>query len=457
MSKPQGKILIVDDNEELLIAFKLFLSEYFSVIDTIKNPNLIPDYLRKQTYDLILLDMNFSAGVNTGNEGIYWMKQIRDLEPYSAVVFITAYGDVELAVSAMKEGAADFIQKSWDEKKILSTILTAYQLQQSKVRIRNLEQKQKHLSERIDKSYSFIIGQSTAIKNILKLIDKVAPTDANILITGENGTGKEVIAREIHRKSGRVNEVFVSVDLGAISENLFESELFGSVKGAFTDAKEDRTGRFEVASGGTLFLDEIGNLPIELQSKLLTVIQNKEIYPVGSNKPIAVDIRLICATNMDLDKMVQENQFRQDLLYRINTIHIELPPLRERTDDIPLLTDFFLQKFLEKYQKPPLKFSEQALKKMKVHPWPGNIRELQHTVEKAVILCDHQEIKEEHCWPEGGQITKGFIPNTLNLDENEKIIIGKAIAKQKGNLSAAAKELGINRSTLYKKIEKYGL
>lgn len=453
----KGKILLVDDNQELLIALRLFLSEHFSVIDTIKNPNLIPDYLRKHSYDLILLDMNFSAGVNTGNEGIYWMKKIKETDPNVSVVLITAYGDVELAVNAMKEGAADFIQKSWDEKKILSTILSAYNLQQSKVRIQNLEQKQKHLSERIDQKYSNIIGKSSVIQNVLQMVDKVAPTDANILITGENGTGKEVIAREIHRKSNRSDEVFVNVDLGAISENLFESELFGSVKGAFTDAKEDRIGRFEIASGGTLFLDEIGNLPVELQSKLLTVIQNKEIYRVGSNKPVPVDIRLICATNMDLDKMVQENQFRQDLLYRINTIQIELPPLRERTDDIPLLTDFFLKRYLEKYQKAPLKFSEQALKRMKEHTWPGNIRELQHTVEKAVILCDNKEIKEEHCWPNGEKKAKIFTPNTLNLDENEKIIIERAIAMQQGNLSAAAKELGINRSTLYKKIEKYDL
>ena len=453
----KGKILIADDNKELLIALRLFLSEHFSVIDTIKNPNLIPDYLRQKTYDLVLLDMNFTAGVNTGNEGIYWMKQIREIDPNVSVVLITAYGDVELAVNAMKEGAVDFIQKSWDEKKILSTILSAYKIRQSKLRIQNLEQKQKHLSEHIDQKYTFIIGQSAAIKNILQLVSKVAPTDANILITGENGTGKEVIAREIHRKSNRADEVFVNVDLGALSGNLFESELFGYVKGAFTDAKENRTGRFEIASGGTLFLDEIGNLPVELQSKLLTVIQNKEIYRVGSNKPVPVDIRLICATNMDLDKMVQENQFRQDLLYRINTIKIELPPLRDRSDDIPLLAGFFLMRYTEKYQKPDLAFSTRAIQKLKEHSWPGNIRELQHTIEKAVILCDNKEIKEEHCWPDGEKKTKVFAPNTFNLDENEKIIIENAIAKHKGNLSAAAKELGINRSTLYKKIEKYGL
>ena len=275
MAKNQGKILIIDDNEELLIAFRFFLSKHFSQIDTIKNPNQIPEFIRKETYDIILLDMNFSAGVNTGNEGIYWMKQILEKDSDASILLITAYGDVELAVNAMKEGAADFIQKSWDEKKILSTILSAYKLRLSKLKIQNLEHKQKHLSEKIDSKYNNVIGESAAMKSIFNIVDKVAKTDANILILGENGTGKEVIAREIHRKSDRANEVFVNVDIGSLQENLFESELFGHVKGAFTDAKEDRIGRFEIASGGTLFLDEIGNLPFSLQAKLLTAIQNK--------------------------------------------------------------------------------------------------------------------------------------------------------------------------------------
>lgn len=455
MAKNQGKILIIDDNEELLIAFRFFLSKHFSQIDTIKNPNQIPEYIRKVNYDIILLDMNFSAGVNTGNEGIYWMKQILEKDSNASVLLITAYGDVDIAVNAMKEGAADFIQKSWDEKKILSTILSAYKLRLSKLKIEKLEQKQKHLSEKIDSKYNHVIGESAAMKSILNIVDKVAKTDANILILGENGTGKEVIAREIHRKSNRANEVFVNVDIGSLQENLFESELFGHVKGAFTDAKEDRAGRFEIASGGTLFLDEIGNLPLSLQAKLLTAIQNKEICRIGSNKTIPVDIRLICATNNDIDKMVEENTFREDLLYRINTIKIELPTLKERIEDINLLADFFLKKYTDKYNKIDLKFSQNAISKLNQYSWPGNIRELQHTIEKAVILCDGKTIMPIHFWPEGEKQVKSTTANSFNLDENEKILIEKAIQKYKGNISSAAKELGINRSTLYKKMEKY--
>ena len=457
MSKRKGKILIVDDNEELLIAFRFFLSKHFEKIDTIKNPNRIPEYIRKEIYDIILLDMNFTAGVNTGNEGIYWMKQILEKDPNASVVLITAYGDVELAVSAMKEGAVDFIQKSWDEEKILSTILSAYNLRLSKLKIENLEQKQKHLSDKIDSNFNQIIGKSVAMQNVFQMIDKVSTTDANVLILGENGTGKEVIAREIHRKSERANEVFISVDIGALQENLFESELFGHVKGAFTDAKEDRAGRFEIASGGTLFLDEIGNLPIALQAKLLTAVQNKEVYRIGSNKPIPVDIRLICATNKEPAEMVEKGNFREDLLYRINTITINLPPLRERDDDIILLAQFFLKQYSEKYNKTNLKFSSPITNKLKVHSWHGNVRELKHTIEKAVILCDGNTILNHHCWPDGEQKTNKSVAKSLNLDENEKVIIEKAIQKYKGNISSAANELGINRSTLYKKMEKYGI
>ncbi|MBU8892176.1 MAG: sigma-54 dependent transcriptional regulator [Bacteroidales bacterium] len=457
MSKTQGKILIVDDNEELLIAFRFFLSKHFTLIDTIKNPNLIHESIRKETYDIVLLDMNFSAGVNTGNEGIYWMKQILEKDPNASVVLITAYSDVELAVNAMKEGAADFIQKSWDEKKILSTILSAYNIRLSKLKIKTLEQKQKHLSEKIDSKFNNVIGESTSMQAILKMVKKVAVTDANVLILGENGTGKEVIAREIHRKSNRANEVFVSVDIGALQETLFESELFGHVKGSFTDAKEDRVGRFEIASGGTLFLDEIGNLPISLQAKLLAAIQNKEIFRVGSNNPVPVDIRLICATNKNLNDMIIEGGFREDLLYRINTIKIDLPALKERGNDITLLANFFLNKFANKYNKPDLKFNQNTISKLMQHSWPGNIRELQHTIEKAVILCDGNVILSSQCWPEGENTNKHFLPDTLNIDENEKVLIEKAIQKYKGNISMASKELGINRSTLYKKMEKYGI
>jgi len=453
----KGKILIVDDNEELLIAFRFFLSKHFDVIDTIKSPNLIHESLRKETYDIILLDMNFSAGINTGNEGFYWMKQILEKDPTASVVLITAYGDVELAVNAMKEGAADFIQKSWDEEKILSTILSAYTLRLSKLKILNLEQKQKHLSDKIDSNYNQIIGKSSSMKSVFNLIDKVAKTEANVLILGENGTGKELIAREIHRKSNRSKEVFVNVDIGALQENLFESELFGHVKGSFTDAKEDRVGRFEIASGGTLFLDEIGNLPLQLQAKILSAIQNKEIYKVGSNTPIPVDIRLISATNKNLNDMIIEGSFREDLLYRINTIKIDLPALKERENDIALLANFFLTKFANKYNKLDLKFNQNTINKLLQHSWPGNIRELQHTIEKAVILCDGKVILSNYCWPEGESSNKNFTLNTLNLNDNEKVLIEKAIQKYKGNISLASKELGINRSTLYKKMEKYDI
>ncbi len=457
MPKQKGKILIVDDNEELLIALRFFLSKHFEKIDTIKNPNLIPEYIRKESYDIVLLDMNFAAGVNSGNEGIYWMKQILEKDQSASIVLITAYGDVELAVNAMKEGATDFIQKSWDEKKILSTILASYNLRLSKLKIQNLQHKQKHLSDKIDQNFNQVIGKSVAMQNIFEIIEKVAKTDANMLILGENGTGKEVIAREVHRKSNRTNEVFVSVDMGALQENLFESELFGHVKGSFTDAKEDRAGRFEIASGGTLFLDEIGNLPMPLQAKLLTAIQNKEIYRIGSNKPIPVDIRLICATNKNPEEMIEKNLFREDLLYRINTININLPPLRERNEDIILLSNFFLKTYAEKYNKSNVKFHSSLLPKLKEHSWPGNVRELEHTIEKAVILCEGNIILNQHCWPESEIKPKNSVARSLNLDENEKVLIEKAIRKYKGNISSAAKELGINRSTLYKKMEKYGI
>lgn len=453
----KGKILVIDDNEELLIAFRLFLSKHFDVIDTLKTPNLIHEQLRKDNYDIVLLDMNFSAGINSGNEGLYWMKEIHTIDSTLSVVLITAYADIELAVNAMKEGAADFIQKSWDERKILSTILSAYNLKQSKVKIKDLEQKQKHLQDNINSNYDSIIGKSRAMQNIFTMIDKVSGTDANILIEGENGTGKELVAREIHKKSNRSNEVFVSVDIGALQENLFESELFGHVKGAFTDAKEDKPGRFEIASGGTLFLDEIGNLPVQLQAKLLTAIQRKEICRLGSNTPIPLDIRLICATNSNLNDMLIEGKFREDLLYRINTIKINLPSLRERENDVILLANFFLKKYTKKYKRQGLSISSQTLDKLKKYSWPGNIRELQHTIEKAVILCDSNTILPSHCWPEGEQNKPTLNSNTLNLNDNEKILIEKAIEKHKGNISLAAKELGINRSTLYKKIEKYGI
>ena len=453
----KGQILIVDDNIELLIAFKHFLTPHFKEVKTEKNPNLIPEIIRKNTYDVILLDMNFQAGINTGNEGFYWMKKILESDPLATIVFITAYGDVELAVKAMKEGVVDFIQKSWDEEKILSTIFAAYKLRQSKIQIYKLKSKQKHLVEAIHKSHSLVHGESLAMHKILNIIDKVSGTDANILILGENGTGKEVIAREIHQRSQRKDEIFVNIDLGAISETLFESELFGYVKGAFTDAKEDRSGRFEVASGGTLFLDEIGNLPLHLQPKLLSAIQNREITRIGSDIPIPIDIRLICATNKDPYKMLEENSFREDLLYRINTIQIEIPPLRERTDDIEALSIHFLNYYVLKYKNKQLSISKAAIEKLKNHTWFGNIRELQHTIEKAVIMSEGNQLKANDFLFTGKAQLKNMDIETFNLTENEKQIIQKAVHKFKGNISLTAKELGINRSTLYDKMKKYDI
>ncbi|MBU1014539.1 MAG: sigma-54 dependent transcriptional regulator [Bacteroidetes bacterium] len=456
MENKHGNILIIDDNEEMLLALKVFLAPHFSKIVTEKNPNLIP-VLVKDNFDIILLDMNFSAGINSGNEGFFWMNEILKIDSNACIVFITAYSDVELAVKAIKEGAADFIQKSWDEKKILSTVMAAYKLRRSKQEISQLKSKQKHLTEGIQEKFHFIHGSSPSTLKVIETIKKISATEASILLLGENGTGKEVIAREIHQLSKRKDGIFVSIDLGAISESLFESELFGHIKGAFTDANEDRTGRFEIASGGTLFLDEIGNLPLHLQSKLLSVIQNREITRVGSSVTIPIDIRLICATNKDLYKMLDENSFREDLLYRINTIQIEIPPLRERSADIENLTLHFLNLYAQKYKNKPISISKAAIEKLKKHSWFGNIRELQHTIEKAVIMTEAEQIMANDLSFSGKTTSKNMDVESLNLAENEKQIILKAIQKFKGNMSLTAKELGINRSTLYDKMKKYDL
>ena len=453
--KQKGKLLIVDDNTDLLAGLKIFLGPQVEFIHTLRNPNLIPETLRKEVYDVILLDMNFSAGLNTGNEGIYWMHRILEIQPLASVVLITAYGDVELAVKAMKEGATDFIQKSWEEEKILSTVLSALARCQSRREIQDLRQKQKHLNEKAEREYAFCQPESPAMKKIFQTIGKVAPTDANVLILGENGTGKEVIARELHRQSSRSEEIFISLNLNAIPESLFESDLFGHVKGAFTDAKESKAGRFEIANNGSLFLDEIGNLPLALQSKLLTVLQERKFTRIGATVTTPIDIRLICATNMPLSQMVDEGRFRQDLFYRINTIVIEIPPLRQRTEDIPSLADYYLHHFAEKYNKPVDEIRQDALEKLLSYPWPGNIRELQHTIEKAVILSESETLTALDI---GMNESPGsaFSPANLNLIENEKMLIRKALEKNKGNVSLTARELGINRSTIYEKLRKYG-
>jgi DNA-binding NtrC family response regulator len=456
MDKFKGKILIIDDNKELLTALRLYLAPYFEKVQTESNPNTLPSLLRTNDFDIILLDMNFKAGANSGNEGIYWLRRIRETDPDASVLLITAYGDVELAVKSLKEGATDFIQKSWDEEKILSTVISAFRLRQSKRKIKHLQKQQKHLTEETARNPNIFICQSEAMQQVYRTVEKVASTDANILLIGENGTGKEVIAREIHKQSERKNKIFVSVDLGAIQENLFESELFGHCKGAFTDAKTERAGRFELASEGTLFLDEIGNLPLNLQPKLLSVLQNRTVRRLGSNDDIPVDIRLISATNQPLFDKVEENQFREDLLYRINTIRIDIPPLRERPEDIPELAEFFLGQYKDKYQKNDLRFTSSSLEKLKKYNWPGNIRELQHAVEKAVILSEKETINSD-LLISGNKTAKRAGAETFNLEENEKNIIQQALDKCRGNISLTADKLGINRSTLYAKMKKYDI
>lgn len=453
----KGRLLIIDDNAELLFALQLFLNTHFEKIDTIKNPNLLLSKLEEQEYDVYLLDMNFKAGINSGNEGLYWMNRILEFDSNACVILITAYGDVELAVKAMKEGAVDFIQKSWDESKILSTLLSAVKLRKSKLEVKGLKEKQKQINHQINKNINFVKGESEAMTQVFRTVDKVAKTDANVLIIGENGTGKELIAREIHLQSTRKDEVFVSVDLGSLSESLFESELFGSKKGAFTDAKEDRIGRFELASGGSLFLDEIGNIPLNLQAKLLTAIQNKQIIPLGGNSPINVDVRIVVATNSNLFQMVADGLFREDLLYRLNTIVIDIPSLKDRSEDIPELVDFFLNKYAKLYKREELTFDKSALKKMGQYSWPGNIRELEHVIEKSVILADTNKVgATDVLIGDDNQISKKIV-ESLNLNENEKFLIEKAIKHTGGNMSLAAKELGINRSTLYDKLKRYDL
>jgi DNA-binding NtrC family response regulator len=456
----QGKILIVDDNEDLLKAAKMFLKRHMAQVDIEKNPEAIPALMSNDNYDVILLDMNFTKDVSSGSEGYFWLEKILQIDPSAVVVLITAYGDVQMAVKAIKAGATDFVLKPWENEKLLATLFSAMRLRESRDEVHTLRIKNQEFNQVQNEKYSDIIGSSPSMQRIFATIDRVAHTDANVLILGENGTGKELIARAIHRNSARKNESFVSVDLGSITETLFESELFGHKKGAFTDAKEDRPGRFEMANGGTLFLDEIGNLSMPLQAKLLTVLQNRRVSRVGSNKETPVDIRLICATNMPLYDMVKENRFRQDLLYRINTIEIEIPSLRDRMEDIPLLASHFLKQYSNKYSKNISKISEAAMARMHKHPWPGNIRELQHSLERAIILSNSSVLQ-----PEDFNFTVGASKENeqnlsldqYNLDEVEKLLIRKVLKKYNGNITQAASELGLTRSSLYRRLEKHGL
>ena len=458
MSSKTGHILIIDDNLDILSSLTQLLKYDFSSIKTLANPNLIPETIQQQVFDVILLDMNFSAGFNTGNEGLFWLREILKIDPASVIILITAYADISLTVTAIKEGGFDFIVKPWDPQKLITSLKAGIKYKKTLSEVSNLKSKQKSLSENLNQQHDPIIGNSAEILELHKTIAKIAPTDANVFLYGENGTGKELIAREIHRKSNRSNAAFISIDMGAISESLFESELFGHTKGSFTDAKEDKMGRIEIASGGTLFLDEITNLSIPLQAKLLTVLQHREVIRVGSSNPIPIDIRLICATNMNISDLISENLFREDLYYRLNTLELKIPSLRERMSDLHSLIDYFIKKFEKKYNKGPFKISQDAISALQNHHWPGNIRELKHSIERIVILCESNIIRQEDIFQSqiSNRKTKE-LNNIQSLAEIEKETINRALKISEGNLSKASKILKISRTTLYSKMEKHGL
>jgi two-component system response regulator HydG len=448
-------LLVIDDNVQILKSLSLLLKDEFEKVDTISQPSRIPEMLWRNEYDIVLLDMNFATGETTGNEGIFWLNEIRKTDPLLPIILITAYGDIDLAVRAVKEGASDFISKPWDPEKLILTLQNAYRLRRSTQEVKKLRNHKKQLTEDLERDYLMLRGSSVVMKNLMDTVDKVAETNANVLILGENGTGKELIAREIHRRSGRKGNIFVGVDVAALSEGLFESEMFGHVKGAFTDAGEDRTGRFENAHEGTLFLDEIGNIPLSLQAKLLQVIQNREVIRVGESKPVQVDIRLITATNKPLKQMVQEGSFREDLYYRLNTIAVEVPPLRERGEDIVELAEYFLAQYSLRYGKEGLLLNPRALNKLREYPWPGNVRELKHTMEKAAILSEHQRLGPEDLYLFEGRDYKK--DDSFRLDDVERRAILRVMEKCRGNHSKAAKMLDISRTTLYAKLKKYGI
>ncbi len=458
MNKKTGKILVVDDDEDILQAARLLLKKHVAHVVTEKNQKSIPFLMKNEAFDVILLDMNFAKGATNGKEGFSWLSKILKIDPSVVVVLITAFGDVEMAVRAIKEGATDFVLKPWQNEKLIATISTVIRLRQSRIEADNLRSRQKQLSADLDQPFHDFIGHSPVMAKLFATIQKLAKTDANVLILGENGTGKELVARELHRQSQRADEVFISVDMGAVSETLFESELFGHVKGAFTDAREERAGRFEIASGGTLFLDEICNLPLTLQAKLLTVLDSRNVIRLGSNKHIPIDVRLICATNMPIHEMVAENKFRQDLLYRINTVEIHMPPLKERPEDIPLLVDHFLKIYRNKYNKPLKKMSPATMKRVEKYSWPGNVRELQHAIERAVIMSDSTAFQPSDFFFSAIETKEdSLIFEDYNLEEIEKLVIRKALSKHGGNISLAAKELGLSRTSLYRRFEKYDL
>ena len=455
--KNKGRILIVDDDNYVMLSIRILLEQHYDDVRGINNPLQIESALAENNYDAVILDMNFKVGESSGNDGLTYLKLIKALAPETSIVLLTAYGDINLAVEAIKQGAFDFITKPWQNEKLLSTVSAAFQLNKSNHKVKELSSKQTVLNEMLNAPFSEIIGESEKIKQVFQQIEKVANTDANVLITGENGTGKELVARAIHRASNRAKSIFVNVDMGAITETLFESELFGHKKGAFTDAKMDRVGKFEAANEGTLFLDEIGNLIKPLQAKMLRVIQDRQIVPVGSNDSKIIDVRLVCATNANLPQMVNEGEFRQDLLFRINTIEIHLPPLRERKEDIVLLAKHFINLYKNKYGKKGLFVPEYVVSKLEKYDWPGNIRELQHSIERAVIMSDGKQLHVQDFNLNQQNPSENAAIDSFNLDELEKWAIEACIKKHQGNISSAATELGLSRGALYRRMEKYEL
>jgi two-component system response regulator HydG len=455
MKKYAGNILIVDDDEHVLLTSKMILKNFFENIDTLLSPKTLESNLKQTDYDVVLLDMNFKAGVTSGNEGIFWMNRVRQISPQTQVVMQTAYSDIELAVKSIKEGAVDFLPKPWDKEKLVATIINAYQQARARKENKELKSRHKALQHHLNQNNQVFIASSAAMENVIHAIQQVAATDANVLLLGENGTGKEVVARAIHNQSNRADEAFISVDLGSVPATLFESEMFGHEKGSFTDAKETRIGKFELANKGTLFLDEIGNLSADLQVKLLSVIQSRSLTKIGSSRVVQLDVRIICATNAPIYEMVKNGTFRQDLFYRVKTIEIKLPPLRERREDIPLLTKYYLEEFSRRYNK-EVELDDALLQKLSHYAWPGNIRELQHAVERAVILGKGPLLKAED-FQLSPTVESDTGPTTLNLSDVEKNVIKHALKKCNGNLTRASEELGIGRTTLYRKIDEYGL
>ena len=461
MSETRGTILVVDDDEDVITAAKLLLKQVPYTVHTEKNPAAIPGLLRNESIDVILLDMNYTRDSTSGTEGFDWLQRILEIDPLAVVILITAYGDIETAIRAIKIGAIDFVLKPWQNEKLLATISSALRLRQSRAKASRLEASQRHLSDALDQPYHEMIGTSEAMQNVFRTIEKVAETDANILILGENGTGKELVARAIHRRSSRAREVIITVDMGAVPETLFESELFGHVKGAYTDATSDQAGKFEAAAGGTLFLDEIGNLSLAMQAKLLRVLETRQVFRVGSTKAIPLDIRLICATNRPVQECVRNNTLRQDFLYRINTVEIHLPPLRVRAADISLLTDFFIERYSRKYGTPARRVEAEAYRRLEQYGWPGNVRELKHTVERAVILHEALSFRPVDFALAPPDVNSDQADQVmladLNLEEAEKHLLRRALRTYQGNISKASEALGITRTSLYRRMQKHGL